>query len=85
MAHAVGSFEQKCALSERRRCETKENKVCLFVAMEFRHSNLETLLTSDAEISELCSIEWLGILRRATFASHYTNAHEESKGKTKTK
>ena len=49
-------------------------------AFEFRDA-----FESDAEISELCSIEWLGILRRATFASHYTNAHEESKGKIKTK
>ena len=61
-AHAVGSFEQKFALSERLRCETKDNKVCIcssgVQAFDFRNA-----FKSDAEISELWSIELLGILR----------------------
>ena len=56
-AHAVGSFEQKFSLSE---TETEENKVCIcnsgVQVLEFRDA-----FESDAEISELWSIEWLGI------------------------
>ena len=74
--HAIGSLDQKFALSKRWRCKTKENKV--HVALEFRDWNLEMLLRVMRKWV-LWSIEWLWEFfvswsECATFASHYTNS-----------
>ena len=79
LMQALGSFEEKFALSKRWRCETKENKVCISSsALEFRHSNLEMLLrvmqklVSYGRLSG--SVFFVSWSECATFASHYTNS-----------
>ena len=66
-------FEQTFALSERLRCETKENKVCIC-----RHSNLEMLLRVMPKLVSYGrlggSVFFVPWSEFPTFESHYANS-----------
>ena len=55
-------FEQKFAISERYKCETLDNKVCV-CSSGVQGFKFRDALENDVEIRELWSIEWRGVLR----------------------